>query len=119
MIVDDHGAFRQVIKAQLEPAGIECVECEDGQVALTEYAQARPDLVLMDIAMKVIDGLRATAQIKARYPAARIIMLTEYDDDDLREAARRAGAEGYWLKEDLSPLRTLLRSPAAPRPRPS
>lgn len=114
MIVDDHAAFRQVVKAQLQTIGAQCVECEDGQDALEQYPAFRPDFVLMDIAMKGLDGLSATAQIKARFPDARILMLTEYDDLDLRAAARQAGACGYVLKEDLSHLPDVLQSKPCP-----
>ena len=110
MIVDDHAAFRQVVKAQLQTVGAEWVECKDGQAAVVQYSEFRPDFVLMDIAMKGLDGLNATAQITARFPDARIFMLTEYDDPDLREAAQHAGACGYVLKENLSILPALLQS---------
>lgn len=109
MIVDDHAAFRQVVKAQLQAVGVECVECEDGLAALAEYSLVQPDLVLMDIAMKGLDGLSATLQIKSCYPDARVLMLTDYDDPDLREAARQVGACGYFPKEDLSQLPAFLR----------
>lgn len=118
MIVDDHEAFRQVIKAQLQTIGAECVECVDGRDALAQYPGCQPDVVLMDISMKGLDGLSATAQITARFPAARIVMLTEYDDDDLRQAAQEAGALGYLLKDDLSRLPAVLeqalRTPTLP-----
>ena len=111
MVVDDHAAFRRVVVMQLQTVGAEIVECGDGQEAVAQYPQFLPDIVLMDIAMKGLDGLGATAQIKARFPGARIFMLTEYDDADLREAALRAGACGYLLKENLSQLQALLRPP--------
>jgi CheY-like chemotaxis protein len=119
MIVDDHAAFRQVVKAQLQTIGVECVECKDGRDALVQYPLVRPDLVLMDIAMKELDGLGATVQLKASYAGARVCMLTEYDDPDLREAAKRAGASAYLLKEDLSQLPALLGLPLATPPAPS
>jgi CheY-like chemotaxis protein len=110
MIADDHTAFRQMVTSLLQSAGAEVLECESGREAVTHFAQFQPELVFMDIAMKELDGLSATAQIKARFPAARIFMLTQYNDPDLREAARKAGAEGYLLKDDLSQLHLLLRS---------
>ncbi len=110
LIIDDHAAFRQVVKMRLRAAGVDWVECEDGKNAVAQYPLVLPDLVLMDISMKEMDGLRATAQIKARDPGARIVILTEYDDPDLRQAAEQAGACDYLLKEDLSRLSELLRS---------
>ena len=119
MIVDDHAAFRRMVRTLLQTAGADPVECADGREALARYPEFRPDLVLMDIAMQGLDGLSATAQIKARCPTARIFILTQYDDPDLRAAALQAGAEGYLLKEDLSQLPALVLSlaPAAQSPR--
>jgi DNA-binding NarL/FixJ family response regulator len=115
LIVDDHAAFRQVVKNLVQAAGAECLECENGVQAVAQYPQFRPDLVLMDIAMKGLDGLSATAEIAARFLDARVVMLTEYDDPDLRAAAREAGARGYLLKEDLSQLQALLQAaPVSP-----
>ena len=68
----------------------------------------RPDFVLMDFAMAEVDGIKATRAITEADPAARIIIVTNYDGADLREAARLAGACGYVLKEDLFEVRRLL-----------
>ncbi len=108
MIVDDHAAFRRVAKSLLQPLIAEWVECKDGHEAVRRYPQAQPDLVLMDIAMKPLDGLRASAQIKARFPDARIVMLTQYDEADLRAAAREVGAIAYLLKENLLEARDFI-----------
>ena len=64
----------------------------------------------MDIEMKTLDGISATRQIKRTFPDARIVMVTEYDNDDWREEARRAGACEYVLKENLFALRRILMS---------
>jgi DNA-binding NarL/FixJ family response regulator len=64
----------------------------------------------MDIAMKDLDGISATRQIKAAYPDAKIIIVTGYDEAELRQAAREAGACGYVLKENLIELRQRLQS---------
>jgi two-component system, NarL family, response regulator DegU len=109
MIVDDHQAFRQLVKTLLAPLQATFAEVEDGQDAVRHYPAFRPDVVLMDLAMTVLDGLRATAQIKAQFPDARILILTQYDDADFRKAAQEAGASGYVLKEDASQLPALLR----------
>ena len=96
MIVDDHPGFRQVVKKLLQAAGTEFLECGDGHEAFRQYALFHPDIVLMDVAMKELDGLRATKRIVGVYPGARILMLTQYDDPELRSAAERAGAVGYF-----------------------
>ncbi len=110
MIVDDHGGFRQVLRSIIQSTGAEMLECVDGAQAVEQYPLCRPDLVLMDIEMPRLDGLKATARILAAFPAARIFMLTQYNDPDLHEAARKAGACGYLLKEDLSQLQALIRA---------
>jgi DNA-binding NarL/FixJ family response regulator len=104
MIVDDHTAFRGVIRTILQHAGWQCVECQNGWEAVELYAHSMPDVVLMDISMEGLDGLRATAQIKESFPAAKIMILTQHDDSHLRSAAEQVGACGYLLKEDLLAL---------------
>jgi CheY-like chemotaxis protein len=88
----------------------EIYECEDGAAALAAYLEHRPDFVLMDIEMKELDGIMATVRIKAAYPAASIIMVTNYDDAELREIARKAGACGYVLKHSLMEIKDVLQA---------
>jgi CheY-like chemotaxis protein len=113
LIVDDHAAIRRLVKTTLELAGWECSECQDGQEALEQYEQMQPDLVLMDLSMEHLDGIGATTRIKARFPAARILILTEYDNPQLRMAALQAGACGYVLKENLLGLQNAIRAQIA------
>jgi DNA-binding NarL/FixJ family response regulator len=101
LIVDDSSEMRQEIKGFLSEIAEQIEECSDGAQALAAYAEHRPAWVLMDLVMKETDGLAATREIKAAFPEARIIILTNYDDADLREAARSAGACHYVLKECL------------------
>jgi two-component system response regulator DegU len=84
------------------------IECTDGSLALAAYLQHRPDVVLMDIAMDGLDGIAATGQIRDADPRARIVVVTDYDGVELREAAQAAGACAYVLKENLTELRGLL-----------
>src|SRR4030042_308936 len=62
-------------------------------------AREKPDLVLMDLKMPVMNGVEATRQIKARYPEVKVLVLTTYDDDEWVFDAIRAGASGYLLKD--------------------
>ena len=110
MIVDDNADMRRLIRNFL-PDGHDIVECADGAEAIANYESRQPDWVTMDIRMPVLDGLAATARIKSSFPQARIIMVTEFTNDGLREAARKAGAQDYILKEDLSPLRHIISQP--------
>lgn len=101
LIVDDHALLRAGLASVLNAQpGIEvCGEAADGAAALPKYEELTPDIVLMDLQMPVIDGVTATAQIRARHPQARILVLTTFDTDDDIERALRAGARGYLLKD--------------------
>jgi DNA-binding NarL/FixJ family response regulator len=73
-------------------------EAADGAQAVDVVARTRPDVVLMDVRMPVMDGIAATAQIVERTPASRVIVLTTFDRDEHAFAALRAGASGFLLK---------------------
>ena len=111
LIVEDNPQMRRTLRELLGDVVTACYECNDGQAALTAYQQYHPDWVLMDLKMAGMDGLNATAAIYAADPAARILIVTNYDDPALREAARQAGACGFVPKENLLELRTLISLP--------
>lgn len=108
LIVDDNPAVRRMIARVVSDLADEIHECEDGAEVLAAYRQSHPDFVLMDIAMKGVDGITATRQIIAAFPGARVIMVTGHGDEPLRAAAREAGACGYVLKENLLAIRELI-----------
>lgn len=110
LIVDDNPQMRRTLKALLSDLAPVCYECGDGRAALAAYQQYRPDWVLMDLKLAGTDGLAVTAALRAADPAARVLIVTTYDDPALREAAREAGADGFVLKENLLELRSLLDS---------
>lgn len=103
LIVDDQRLMREGLRTLLElEGGFEIVgELAEGQAALDAYAELNPDVVLMDIRMPGMDGVEATRRICARWPEARVIILTTFDDDANVFEGLRAGAVGYLLK-DLS-----------------
>jgi two-component system response regulator DegU len=70
----------------------------------------------MDVRMPQMDGLTATRQIHEAHPSARIVIVTDYDDEDLRSAASEAGASGYALKQNLADLPRIVASLSGPRP---
>ena len=108
LIVEDNAKMRRMLKSLVADLASAVYECSDGAEALAAYAVHRPDWVLMDIAMKGLDGISATRAIKAAWPEARIIIVTSYDEAELRAAAQEAGACGYVLKENLLELRELM-----------
>jgi DNA-binding NarL/FixJ family response regulator len=73
-------------------------EATDGTQAVERFAQFTPDLVVMDLRMPVKDGIQATVEIRHRFPAARVLMLTTFDGDEDIHKALQAGAQGYVLK---------------------
>jgi two-component system, NarL family, response regulator LiaR len=83
-------------------------EASDGEQAMELYERLRPDWVLMDIMMEPVDGLTATRKITAVHPDAKIIIVTNFDDEKYRHAAKEAGARGFVLKEHLEQIRTVL-----------
>jgi CheY-like chemotaxis protein len=108
LIVEDNARVRQIIRSVIADLADEVIECADGSEAVLACMSYRPDWVLMDIKMPRVDGLKAAAQICAACPDARIMMVTNYEGEDLREAARVAGASEYVIKEDLLAIRRIL-----------
>jgi DNA-binding NarL/FixJ family response regulator len=101
VVADDHPVYRSGLAATLRAAPETALVGvgEDGAAALALARAERPDVVLMDVRMPLVDGIAATAAIAAELPQVAVLMLTMFDDDDLVFAALRAGARGYILKE--------------------
>ena len=100
LVADDHFVVRMGLTALVntEP-DLEVVgEAVDGAQAVSAFDKHKPDLVLMDLRMPVKDGVSATAEIRAKYPNARVLMLTTFDGDTDIHRAMQAGAQGYVLK---------------------
>jgi CheY-like chemotaxis protein len=108
LIVDDNAETRQMTRSFLRDLPFEFEECIDGVDALACYEKICPEWVLMDWEMGKIKGLTATRRIIAAYPDARILMLTQYGDKELRDAAIEAGAKGFVMKDNLIALRSFL-----------
>jgi len=101
LVADDHPVVRSGLAGLLavEP-DIEVVgEAADGAAAVAAAAELRPDLVLMDLRMPVLDGAAATARITAELPGVRVLVLTTYETDADILRAVEAGATGYLLKD--------------------
>jgi DNA-binding NarL/FixJ family response regulator len=100
LVVDDHVAVRASLVAFLEMQdGIEVVgEAADGREAVAVAGALTPDVVLMDMRMPVMSGIRATRLIKQARRETRVILVTAYEDGELVESAQEAGADGFVLK---------------------
>ena len=83
-------------------------EAHDGREVLPAADMHHPDIVLMDIRMPRLDGIAATAALRAVHPEARVLVVSEHDQEDIRQAAGRAGAAGHVRKDDLTELRRWL-----------
>ena len=108
LIVEDNSGVRSLLRRALLGTASRVWECSDGADALQSYAEFHPDVVLMDLRMPGMDGLQATRKIRQSDPLAKVVVVTDYDDEDMRRAASEAGACGYTLKQDLSELIELL-----------
>ncbi len=108
LIIEDNRTVRSLVRRALMDITVDIWECADGSDALAAYTYHRPDVVLMDIHMPGLDGLAATRRIRRFNPAAKVVMVTDYDGEDLKEAAHEAGACGYVLKQNLMALVPLL-----------
>jgi DNA-binding NarL/FixJ family response regulator len=100
-IADDHELSRAGLRAMLsgEPGLALVGEAANGGDALQLCRNLRPDLMLMDMRMPVMDGLTATRAIKAELPETRVVIVTMHEDPDYLVEALRAGAAGYILKD--------------------
>jgi CheY-like chemotaxis protein len=108
LLVDDSEPMRRTIKTFVADLVNEVIERADGSEALAAYLEHQPDVVLMDLKMTTMDGLAATRQITASCAGARIVIVSQWDDEALRKLARNAGAEDFVTKSDLQPLRQIL-----------
>jgi two-component system NarL family response regulator len=100
LLVDDHQLMREALRSILEKeSNIEVVgEAGDGEQAVLETVRLHPDVVLMDVAMRDLNGIEATRRIREALPGARVLALSSYADRRYVNAMLRAGACGYVLK---------------------
>jgi DNA-binding NarL/FixJ family response regulator len=100
LLADDHAMVRQGLRAflglskDLQTVG----EAADGRQAVEQARLAKPDVVLMDVRMPDLDGISATRELLATFPAVKVVILTTFEQDDYIFGALRAGASGFLLK---------------------
>jgi DNA-binding NarL/FixJ family response regulator len=104
LLVDDQALFREGLETLLSVhKDIQVVgQASNGQEALEVAVRVQPDVVLMDVRMPILNGVRATRRLKKALPHCKVIVLTTFDDDEYVFDALRAGAVGYLLKDVAS-----------------
>ena len=115
VIIDDDCLVSGALKTILEASGEVTVAATgtDGTDAVRLYREHLPDILLMDIRMKHMDGLQATVEIRKEFSDANILLLTTFSDDEYIVKALRSGARGYLLKQDYTNLLPALKAVAS------
>src|SRR6202035_4263339 len=105
LVVDDHAVIRRGVQGILRsfPEWELCGEAENGQEAIKLAETLKPEIIIMDVSMPVLNGLEATRIIHELVPNTRILLLTRHSSTGLVRTAFRAGARGYVLKSDAEP----------------
>jgi DNA-binding NarL/FixJ family response regulator len=106
LIADDHDVVRSGVRAILEGhEGWEVVaEARDGKEAIDQALASRPDVVVLDYALPLVNGVEATRQIRSRVPGIEVLIFTMHDADSLVRDVLEAGARGFLLKSDAKAL---------------
>jgi DNA-binding NarL/FixJ family response regulator len=104
ILVDDHKVMREGLRMVLDrEANLEVVgEADDGRAALDLTRELRPDLVIMDISMPGLNGLKATEMLKTQLPGTKVLILTRHTDSSYVQQLLGSGACGYLLKQSAS-----------------
>jgi DNA-binding NarL/FixJ family response regulator len=104
LLSDDHAVFREGLRLLLETTDdIDVIgDAENGHRAVDETKRLQPDVVLMDIAMPLLNGVEAARRIASEVPATKVLILSTYSDDQHVQQAIEAGVSGYLLKETAS-----------------
>ena len=102
LIVDDHAVIRRGVQSILQssPEWEFCGEAADGREAVRLAEVLKPEIIIMDVSMPVLNGLEATRIIRNALPGTKVLLLTLHSSTELVRSAFRAGAKGYVLKSD-------------------
>lgn len=115
LIVDDHKVFRDGLKTLIDrQADMEVVgEAHNGREAIERSRETRPDVIVMDVKMPIMDGIEATRRILAELPGVRVLALSMYGNGNIISEMMQAGASGYILKgSDFEEISAAIRNAA-------
>ena len=119
LIADDHEIVRRGVRQIVEahPGWEVCGEAADGQTALNLAIQEKPDVMVLDVSLPVMNGIAVTRRLRQDAPQTRVLLFTMHDDDETVSAGLSAGARGYILKmENEQLLETAISALGANRP---
>jgi len=104
LIVDDHELLRRGVEVILtaNSLGEVCGEAENGEEAVRKVQELKPDLVILDVSMPVMNGLEAARQIRRIAPSTKIVILTMHDSLQIMDAAHEAGADAVLVKVEAA-----------------
>lgn len=99
LLVDDEPMFIEIMKTRLEADGCEVIVASDGKQAIDKVTEDKPDAVLLDILMPVLDGMSALEMIRKKDTNLPVYMLTAFSTEDRIKEAKRVGASGFLVKD--------------------
>ncbi|MCK9410529.1 MAG: response regulator transcription factor [Bacteriovoracaceae bacterium] len=108
LIVEDNPAMRKTIRKIVASPEDAVMECSDGDEALAAYITFHPDWVLMDYEMERKDGITATTEILHSDSKAKVLVLSQYNDEDIRETAEKAGAYQFIAKQNILDIKKII-----------
>lgn len=109
MIVDDSSEMRKLIRNVVALPADSVTECTDGSEVLEMFRRQNPDIVLMDLNMPHVGGIEATRILKKEFPQARVVIVSNFSEQEYRDEARGAGAVSYFTKDNLIQVKEFIR----------
>ena len=109
LIADDNIEMRRMLRSIYNQYFVEIVECSDGDEAVKAFTKFKPDWVFMDIKMNRMDGIEATEEIIKKFPQAKIIIVSQYNDQDTIQASLKSGAVQFVKKDNLLAIEDIIK----------